>query len=126
MALTVIHGLAVAAIAVCQFSIAFKLPLLIMVALSLARGLRIYGLRDGKRVPVAITLREAEKLELEYGDGHRVSTTIDSSSTVLPWLIALRLRDDRKRISLLLLPDMVDTESWRKLSVLLRSIRNKP
>jgi hypothetical protein len=73
---------------------------------------------------LAITLREAEKLELAYGDGHRIFAMIDSSSTVLPWLAALRLRDDKKRISLMLLPDMMDTESWRILSVLLRSIRS--
>ena len=124
MVLTLIHGFAVAAIAVSQLSLTIKVPLLLLLALSLAHGLRTSVFREGSRVVVALTLRDAGQLELEYGDGRRVSATIDPSSTVLHWLIALHLRSGSKRISMLLLPDMVDAESWRELSVLLRSIRN--
>jgi Membrane-bound toxin component of toxin-antitoxin system len=121
-ALTVIHGLAVAAIAVSQFSPGIKIPLLLLVAFSMAQGLRTHALHEGGSAVVAIILREGSELELEYANGRRIATRVDPSSTVLHWLMALRLGADNKRLSLWLLPDMLDAGSWRSLSVFLRAI----
>ena len=116
-----IHGFAVAAIAVSQIALAVKLLLLVLLALSLAQGLRAHALRIGHGAVLALTLREGGELELEYGDGRRVVTQIGSSSTVWHWLVALRLSQERRCRSLFLLPDMLDDESWRRLAVHLRA-----
>jgi hypothetical protein len=118
-----IHGLAVAAIAVSQIVLPVKFLLLVPVALSLVQGLRTHVLRRGRGAVLSLTLREGGELELEYGDGTGVATRIDPSSTVWHWLMALRLRHETRRFSLFLLPDMLDAESWRRLAVLLRSAK---
>ncbi|WP_343213233.1 protein YgfX [Georgfuchsia toluolica] len=119
-ALILIHGLAVAAIAVSQFALAARILLLVLLAFSMARELWLHALRLGPGAVVALSLRGEGELELEYGDGRRIATRVDPSSTVWHWLMALRLRQERRSRSLFLLPDMLDDESWRRLSVQLR------
>ena len=121
-ALTVIHGLGVAALAVSQFSLVFKIALLTILALSLARSLQNHALRAGGRAILTMTLREGGEAVLTFRDGHYIAAKIDPSSTVLHWLMALRLRSGKKWMSVWLLPDMLDVESWRLLSTSLRAI----
>lgn len=119
--LSAIHGLAVVAILICPITLITKALLLGLLAFSVARGLRTHAWRFGRAVVTVLTLREDGDVELEYGDGRRIVTRVDASSTVLHWLMALRLRHQGRRLSLLLLPDMLEAESWRRLTVLLRS-----
>jgi hypothetical protein len=122
IALMVIHGIAVAAIGISQINSALKLLLLLPLAFSLVWGLQFHAWRSAAGTVVELVLREAGgELELLYGNGHRTAATLDGSSTVLHWLMALRLRHEKHCLSLFLLPDMLDTESWRRLSILLRS-----
>jgi hypothetical protein len=122
IALIVIHGIAVAAIGISQINSALKLLLLLPLAFSLVRGLQFHAWRSAASTVVELVLREASgELELLYGNGHRTTATLDGSSTVLHWLMALRLRHEKRCLSLFLLPDMLDTESWRRLAMLLRS-----
>ena len=122
-ALILIHGLAVAAIAICQFALIARVFLLVLLAFSMARGLRLHALRLGSGAVIALTLRDGGELELEYGDGCRIATQVDPSSTVWHWLMALRLRQERRYRSLFLLSDMLDEESWRCLAVHLRATK---
>ncbi|MFY9329033.1 MAG: protein YgfX [Georgfuchsia sp.] len=120
-ALAVVHGLAIAAIAVSQFALAARILLLMLIAVSMARGLRLHAQRSGPSAVVGLTLREGGEMELEYGDGRHIATRIDPSSTVWHWLMALRLRRENRCHSLFLLPDMLGEESWRRLAVYLRA-----
>jgi hypothetical protein len=113
--------LAIAAIAVCQIAPWLKSSLVLVTAFSLASALKSNAVRLGLNAVIAITLREDAGVELSYRDGRSLITQIDPASTIWPWLITLHLRCERKRIFLLLLPDMLGTESWRRLSMHLRS-----
>jgi hypothetical protein len=123
MVLTGMHGLAISAIAVTQLAMAIKLLLLIPLALSLVYGLRVHALRSSVHAVSALILRTGSEIELIYRDNARRMTKVEPSSTVLHELIVLHLRAEKKHLSLLLLPDMLDAESWRKLSVLLRALK---
>jgi hypothetical protein len=125
IALSAIHGLAVVAVAVSQIGWVFKLPLFSLMAISYVYGWKSCASRSGKKTIVALTLREEGKVELDYGNGHRVETDVDLSSTVLHWIVVLRLQQGRKHFFLLLLPDMFEPECWRRLSVRLRALAPK-
>lgn len=59
--------------------------------------------------------------ELELENGKRLRASLAAGSLVTEWLIILRLacKNGRKR-EWLLLPDMIDSETYRRLSVRLR------
>lgn len=121
--LIVVHGVAVAAITVCQIAWLFKFLLLLPLALSMVLGLRNHVWRQGSRAIVSLVFDSDGKVELTYADTRCISTQLDASSTVLHWFMALRLRHEGRVVSLFLLPDMLDADSWRHLSVLLRAAK---
>lgn len=123
MVLAVIHGMAIAAIAVSYIASFVKAILLVLIAYSLATSLRRHALRRGSDAVVSLTLRERGELDIGYGDGRRIAFRLDSSSMVLHWLMALRLRQQHKSCSLFLLPDMLEDASWRRLLVHLRAAK---
>ena len=114
-----IHGLAIASLAVIPIPWQVKVLLLVFLAYSMVLGVRNHALRSDAKAVVALTLGNEGKIELTLRDGCCLSTRLNSSSIVLHWLIALRLHDEQRVMSLFLLPDMFDEESWRRLSVLL-------
>ena len=121
--LTIVHGLAITAIAASQIPLVLKALLLLLVAASLVQSLRAHALRIGRSAAVALILRDGAELEVTYADGRHAVTKINASSTVLHSLIALHLSGEKGRRYLFLLPDTLDAESWRLFSVFLRSAK---
>ncbi|MGE0858274.1 MAG: protein YgfX [Gammaproteobacteria bacterium] len=55
---------------------------------------------------------------LAYADGRRLDVRLTHAPLVLPWLVALEFRAaDGRRHDLLLLPDMLDPDAFRRLRV---------
>ena len=120
IALVVVHGLAIVALAVSQLAWLVRGMLLLVTVFSLVRALRINAWRSGAKAVAALRLDKDAEIELTYADSDCVSTRLDPSSTVLHWLIVLCLRHEGEKLYLFLLPDMLDADSWRRFSVLLR------
>lgn len=65
---------------------------------------------------LAIDARGAWRLV--HGDGRRLDLRLTHAPLVLPWLVALEFRAaDGRRHALLLLPDMLDADDFRRLRV---------
>lgn len=116
-ALALAHVLAAAALVPTGLSLAFKVPLLLVLTLSLAWCLR----RHVWRHPiVAVTLQADGGLEVARRDGSRAAALVHPHTTVFPWLSVLRLRVDGRWLALALLPDALNAEDYRQLRLWLR------
>lgn len=122
-ALLVVHGLALVAIASSPLAAPLAVGASTIAIASCIASTRLHAARSANAAIVACTLRPDAELELERRSGLRVVTHIEASSTVLHWLVVLQLRDGKRRQSLVLLPDMMDAETWRCLAVALRAQR---
>jgi toxin CptA len=95
-------------------------------SLLLAASLLFYLLRDAlKRLPnsvLAIKYLPDDKVELQNKNGEWLAGSIVSGSFVAPYLTTLAYRPDEKFFHryLILLPDMLDAESFRELRTHLR------
>ncbi|CAG1000686.1 hypothetical protein RHDC4_03161 [Rhodocyclaceae bacterium] len=67
-----------------------------------------------------MTLLADGRLEVEWADGGHHGAELLAGSTVLPWLVVLRLRVDGRRLSLALLPDGLEGDGHRLLRLWLR------
>lgn len=109
------HGVAVASLLVTPLDWAWRLPALVIVAVSAATVLR------PSRV-ASLNLHQDGRLECVLTEGGRAQASALSGSTVFPWLVVLRLRVDGARgvTSLALFPDHMAREEFRVLRLWLR------
>jgi toxin CptA len=97
-----------------------------LISLFLAASLVFYLLRDVfKYFPgavIAIKLLPEGKLEIQNKTGAWASASLRSGSFVAPYITTLAYRPDEKflRRHLLILPDMLDAETFRQLRMHLR------
>ena len=122
IALTLIHGLALASVSVSQLLIALKISLDVAIAASLVYYLMAYLYRTGRHIISAITLRENGEIDLIYVDGRKVSASVERSSTVLHRFMVLELLAADRTRRLWLLPDMLTAEHWRYFTIWLRAM----
>jgi hypothetical protein len=116
-ALCALHLLALAALAGTALGPAARLLAGALVAWSLLGQLRAHvALR--RAGATALAYREGQWW-LGCADGERVVRPC-ADSTVLPWLIVLRLRDGDRVRTLLVLADSLGSAQFRRLRVLLR------
>ena len=113
--LVLVHAVAACCLVVLPSSWPLRCLLLLAVGCSLVcalRSPRIVGLRLAAR----------DRLECLQGDGDRVAATVLDDSTVFTRLIVLRLRigDETRASSLVLLPDQMSAEQFRVLRLWLR------
>jgi toxin CptA len=94
------------------------------VALSCAavRGARRHACREGHGAIAAFVVDLSGRIEVESADGTRLAGQVRDGSFVAPWLTIVRWRPDGARISrsILVAPDAVAEDSFRRLRVLLR------
>ena len=67
----------------------------------------------------ALALDQAGRLEVVMG-GNRLAAALVPGAFVTPWLTVLQCRTAKGRVSLLLTPDRVEAEAFRRLRVRLR------
>jgi toxin CptA len=116
------HGIGVAGIWLLPLALWLKL----LVGLAVAASLAFYGARDGWRVlgqsVVAVRLRSDCRCEIETRRGPWREARLLGSSYVSPYLSVLNLRLDGHVLArhVVILPDAVDGEGFRRLRVLLK------
>ena len=122
--LLLIHATAAIACGLLPWPLPGRGVLLLLVLLSLVRALRrprVVGLR----------VRAHDRLECRLADGRWVSAAVRAESSVFAQLVVLRLQldegeDDSKggtqqrRCALVILPDQLDAQDFRRLRVCLR------
>jgi len=124
VALIAVHLLAALVLLVVQLPLWARLTLLFLLILSASLTVRNHALRLGSEAIVGLTLRKKGELELLYRDGRRAAATMDESTKVFPWLAALVVRLDGRRVQLPLLADGLDRGDFRHLIVWLRHSRD--
>lgn len=82
---------------------------------------RVVFLR-GRRAARSLRMQRDGAIEVERASGERVAGQLRAGSFVAPWLVIVRWRAHGSRwdSSLLLLPDMAESNALRRLRVLLR------
>ena len=113
--LVFLHAAAAACICVLPWPVSWRSLGLLPIVGSLVYALRrprITGLR----------LAAGDRLECFLADGSRVAARVLRDSTVFSRLVVLRLRlgEERRTSSLVVLPDQVDAEEYRLLRLWLR------
>lgn len=116
-ALVVAHVLAAAGLVPTGLPLALKIPLLLVLALSLASCLRRQVLRHPV---VALTLQADGGLVITRRDGTCAAAQVHPHTTVFPWLSVLRLRVDGRWLALALPRDALNAEDYRQLRLWLR------
>lgn len=91
-----------------------KLVVWAILALSLGRLLAM------RREPVGMTLNANGRLDLTRAGGQSLDCTVDAETTVLPWLVVLRLKTGKGIETLVLPQDALGAEEHRQLRTWLR------
>jgi hypothetical protein len=78
-----------------------------------------HALNRGPRSVQALTLDQAGRLEVVM-KGNRLAAELVPGAFVTPWLTVLPCRTAKGRVSVLLTPDRVEAESFRRLRLRLR------
>lgn len=101
--------------ALARMPIPVKLGLALILLLSLFRRLRAR-----QDLPQALKLLPDGSLDCVGADGSSANWRVDATTTVLPWLVVLRLNGQTGRRSLVLPRDALGPDSHRQLRVWLR------
>jgi hypothetical protein len=100
--------------------------LVVLVAAWTWHAWRAHALRQGRRACVALRLAPNGLVAVTFADGGVRAGHVRSSSYVAARLTAIVWRADGERHSrsILILPDMVPADDFRRLRVMLRYMRN--
>lgn len=122
------------AISIVPVSIKFLLTLMLICSLLLffsynSQSYRIRGLEKYFQSIKSVTWRHDNFWDLETYEGRHLQAQLSGNSFVHPWLtiVNLKLMGQpwyRRNRSLLVLPDNVDSENFRRLRVRLRQLSN--
>jgi hypothetical protein len=91
-----------------------KLAAWAVLALSLARLLTV------RRQVVSLTLNANGRLDLTRAGSEPIDCAVDAETTVLPWLVVLRLKTGKTTETLLVPQDALGTDEHRQLRTWLR------
>ena len=116
-ALAVAHAAVAGGLAATALTLAAKILVVAALALSLAFALRRHVLRPRF---AALTLLADGHIEAALADGGTTTLRVLPDTTVLPWLMVLRLRGGDLRVALALPPDAVEAGGHRELRLWLR------
>jgi len=115
------HGATLAALFPLDFPIWAKTALAILVLLNLGYHLRREAWLSAPSAILALTL-EGDRVVLTTRDGEQLTGQILRDSLVTPYLTVLNVLPQGARMarSVIILPDSLDTESFRQLRVWLK------
>jgi len=116
--LTLLHVAALVMLPFMQVPGRPTLLVALVVLLSYLRYRRLYWPGDNPDAVRALVWGPADRVQLTLGSGHRVSAALLPHVFIQPWLVILHLSQQhgRKR-HLIVLPDMLDAEDFRRLRV---------
>lgn len=116
-ALAVAHALAAGGLLATSLGGSVKIAVVLALALSLAPTWHRFVLRP---CLVALTLKADGQIEATKRDGTTTTLQVDTRSTVLSWLVVLRLRGGDGPFALTLPPDALPGDDHRLLRLWLR------
>ncbi|MCX7627470.1 MAG: hypothetical protein N2Z69_03550 [Methylophilaceae bacterium] len=119
--LTIAHLGAAAALLVVPVPFWLQLSCGLTILASLVHSVRHHAMRQGAGAIVALRT-SGRGMEVQTTDGNWLMVEVLGSSLVTPWLTVLHLRPTphRRRVPLVLLPDMLLPQDYRRLRVWLR------
>lgn len=105
-----------------ELTILFKLVMLAALVVGCIGHVRHYLLHRGRRSVVSLVWRDEASWQLETARGERVEARLLGSSYVTPWLIVLNFRPQAggRAWPVVILPDSVDSTTFRRLGMKLR------
>jgi toxin CptA len=120
--LVLIHLVALAALGTLTLALWIRLALAVALAAALARALRRHALLQGCDAIVEITCAADGRLSLEQRDGTCRDAEVLAGSTVHPLAVLLRVRVAGRRAAraVVVFPDSVEDDEFRRLRVWLR------
>lgn len=112
----------VALLALVPLPPALALALAALVAAAAAEATYRVALHRGSRGARRLRLALDGAIEVDFGDGRRTAGVLRAGSFVAPWLTVVRWRPAAGRLdrTILLLPDMADAATLRKIRLILR------
>lgn len=115
------HGLAALMLPLTPLSLSITFLLAAVILASLAGYWRRHASRMAPACIRSLVWEADGLCRLHLRDGTRCRTTLYRQAFVQPWLVILHLRGPgRRQRHLVVLPDMLDTTSFRRLRVRLR------
>ncbi|MBN4079231.1 hypothetical protein JYT26_01180 [Beggiatoa alba] len=124
--LTVGHLGAIAVLFPLDFSMLIKLVIAAVLVVSLLVALRKQPGSVGEGDVHKLTWSADGEWLLETTGGELITATLHESTYVHPWLVVLNFRQENKRglLSVVLVPDALDAETFRELRVRLKVAGN--
>lgn len=118
--LSVVHLLALVALALAGLAPILAIAVGAVVVISFVHSLRRFGLLRDRRSVVRVTWHEG-RWQLVLGAGTIMPVDLSATLVVLGWLIVVNFRDAAgTRYPVVLLPDSTSADEFRRLRVLLR------
>lgn len=116
--LQLLHMVALMMLPFMQLTAMQTLLLTLVVLLSYLRYRRLYWSGDNPDAVRGLVWGPADRVQLKLGSGRRVNAALLPHVFVQHWLVILHLSQYKgRRRHLIVLPDMLDTESFRRLRV---------
>jgi hypothetical protein len=98
-----------------------------VVLVSLIRSWRLQVLRQHPDAICSLVWGEGKRCLLDFYSGRQQETDLCTQAFILPWLVILRFKRRRRlKRYLVLLPDMLDYDVFRRLCVRLQLEINRP
>ena len=125
--LILVHGLPLLMWPVLQPERWLILAVASMLLFSLVRSWRLQVSRQHPDAVCSLLWGEGKDCLLSLHSGRQEQVSMRAQAFILPWLVILYFNGRRRHMRyLVLLPDMLDHEIFRKLRVRLRLVINKP
>ena len=120
--LTAMHGLALALIWLLPFDQWLKIAAVLLLLVSLIYHVRRDAMRTSPNAILALKISPECRCSVQVRSGDWFEAQLLPTSFVSPYLTILNLRFDHARLvkHVVILPDAIDAEQFRKLRVLLR------
>ena len=120
--LTAMHGMALTLIWLLPFDLWLKITAVLLLLASLIYHVRRDAMRTSRNAILALQFSPECRCSAQIGSGDWFDAQLLPTSFVSPYLTILNLRFDHARLvkHVVILPDAIDAEQFRRLRVLLR------
>jgi hypothetical protein len=116
--LILVHVVAIMILPFMSLSVWVGLIILLLMLLSLWRAIRMHITSRHPDSVRAVQWREARSCQLYLSSGRDIEARLMPQVFMLPWLVIMHFRSGRGRVHhLVLLPDMLEPEVFRRLRV---------
>jgi toxin CptA len=116
------HGIAVVSLSVLPIPLWLRLAAVILVGWSFFHGLAKHASRRSPSAIRGLRIGDECRCEVALADGEWFEVELESGMLVTPFLTVLNFRrhEDGKHLPLVIMPDTIDSEGFRKLRVVLK------